>query len=201
MAKGSLFRKTPFFWLYFVFGALGVTLGVFLLPIWNDTSVFWKGWGSIAVGFIMFAAVVLYIILFLARQFGKEKREIIRILVVVEIVVFALIALGCLLDEFKVINVGGPCVILGMAFWIRGVISAIKGYLYRHTHEERRYSVADFAVAIFLITFGTILMVRPLFTELHLIWLGSIAVILASVFIILIGIILIPDKKRKNGKN
>lgn len=198
MAKGSFFRKTPFFWLYFLFGALGLALGVFLLPVWNETSVFWKDWGSVAVSFIMFAGVVLYIVLFLARQFGKERREIIRILVVVEIVVFALIALGCLLDEFKVINVGGPCVILGMALWIRGVISAIKGYLYRHTHEEHRYSVADLALALFLITFGTILMVRPLFTELHLIWVGSVAVILASVFIILIGIILIPDgKKRK----
>lgn len=197
MAKSSFFKKTPFFWLYFVLGALGLTLGVFLLPIWNDTSVFWKSWGGVAVSFIIFAAIVLYMVLFLARQFRKERREIIRILIVVEIVVFALIALGCLLDEFKVINVGGPCVILGMALWIRGVIGAIKGYLYRHTHEERRYSVVDLAVAIFLLTFGAILMVRPLFTELHLIWLGSIAVILASLFMIFIGMLLIPDKKRK----
>ena len=197
MAKSSLLRKTSFFWLYFVFGALGLTLGVFLLPVWGETSVFWRGWGRAAVSFIMFAAIVLYIVLFLARQFGKERREIIRMLAVVEMVVFALVALGCILDEFKVINVGGPCVILGMALWIRGVIITIKGYLYRHTHEERRYTVIDLAVAIFLITFGTILMVRPLFTEYHLIWVGAIAVILASLFIIFIGMLVVPDKKRK----
>ena len=196
MAKTSFFRKTPFFWLYFVLGALGLTLGVFLLPIWGATSVFWKGWGSAAVSFIMFVAIILYMVLFLARQFGKERREVIKILVVVEMVVFAIIALGCLLDEFKVINVGGPCVVLGMALWIRGVIGAIKGYLYRHTHEESRYSVVDLAVAIFLLTFGAILMARPLFSEYHLIWFGSIAVILASLIVIFIGLLLIPDKKR-----
>ncbi len=197
MVKSFFFRKTSFFWLYFIFGALGLTLGVFLLPVWDGTSVFWKSWGRAAVSFIMFAAILLYIVLFLVKQFAVERREIIRILVVVEIVVFSLVALGCLLNEFKVINVGGPCVILGMALWIRGVIINIKGYLYRHTREERRYTVADLAVAIFLITFGTILMVRPLFTEYHLIWVGSIAVILASLFIIFMGMLVIPDKKRK----
>lgn len=197
MAKSSFLRKTPFFWLYFVCGALGLTLGVFLLPIWDGTSVFWRDLGRAAVGFIMSAAIILYIAFFLTRQLGKERREIIRMLIVVEIVVFALVALGCLLDEFKVINVGGPCVILGMALWIRGVIIDIKGYLYRHTQEERRYTVIDLAIAIFLITFGTILMVRPLFTEYHLIWASAIAVILSSLFIIFIGMLVIPDKKRK----
>lgn len=200
MSKSAFnIKKTPFFWAYFVAGALLLTLGIFLLPIWEDASVFWKDWGRAAVNLIMFAAIVLYIFLFLVRQFRKERRESVKMLVIVEIVIFAVIALGLILEQFALISVGGPCAILGMALWIRGVISVIKGYLYKHTSEERRYSVAELAIAIALITFGTVLVVKPLFTELDLIWICSVAVIILAVVTLLCGILAMPQSK-KTGK-
>ena len=188
-------KKTPFFWLYFTAGGLGIILGIFLLPVWKNTSVFWRDWGNIAVNLIMLISIAAYIFFYLIPSFKKEHRESIRMLIVIECVLFAVIALGCVFEQFKVINLSGPCVILGMALWIRGVIYVVKGYLYRHSSGERHYSLIDITFAIALVTVGAVLVVRPFFTELHLTWVGSIAVIVTAVILIIFGITSIPKDR------
>ena len=76
-------------------------------------------------------------------------------------------------------------------------LGVIGGYLYRHTSDEKKYSIIELLVSILLLTLGTALVVRPFFTELTILWILSIAVILLGVLLILLGILSIPEKKNK----
>lgn len=44
--NSSLVKKTKFIWMYFVAASLLIVLGVFLLPILEDLSVFFKNWSN-----------------------------------------------------------------------------------------------------------------------------------------------------------
>ncbi len=197
MAKSVLnMKKTKLFPLYFISAALVIALGVMLLPVFSGTELFFADWGSYAVNLLICAALILYIFLYLVRALKRARRESVRMLIVVEIVLFSIIALGTVLEQFNVIKLGGPCVILGVAVWLRGVVGAVGGYLYRHTSEEKRYGMIEFLVSILLVTLGTALVVRPFFTERDILWILSVALIISGALLAVVGIVSMPEKKK-----
>jgi hypothetical protein len=168
-----------------------------LLPVFSETELFFADWGKYAVNLLICAALVLYIFLYLVRALKRARRESIRMLIVVEIVLFSIIALGTVLEQFNVIKLGGPCVILGVAVWLRGTVGAVGGYLYRHTSEEKRYGMIEFLVSVALITLGTALVVRPFFTERDILWILSLTLIVLGVLLAVIGVASMPERKKK----
>ena len=62
-------EKTKLFWLYFVASALLITLGVFLLPVWSNTNVFFKDWSNNSIDIILAVLVILYVIFYLFKNF------------------------------------------------------------------------------------------------------------------------------------
>ena len=186
-------QKSKFFWAYFVLGGLLLTFGVFLLPIWTEFNVFWKGWGEIIINLFMFLLISVYVFGYLLRKLNKEKNKNIIILVVMEMVILLLIAIGCILEMFDTFHIGGPCVILGAALWLRGVVHILKGYFLRHTKKEQP-SFALLLLAVVLVTVGTVLVVNPFFDVSHLIWVMASTVIAIGCVCVLWGVLMIPQK-------
>ena len=186
-------QKTKFFWAFFVLGAFILTFGVFLLPVWKDSNVFWKGWGEFAINLFMFLLITIYVFGYLLRKLKKEKNKTIIILIVMEMIILLLIAVGCILEMFDVLHVGGPCVILGAALWLRGVVHIMKGYFYRHTKKEQ-FSFALLLLAIFFVTIGTALVINPFFDSAHLIWVMASTVLAIGCVTVICGFLAIPHK-------
>lgn len=189
-------RKSKFFWAYFVFGGLLLTLGVFLLPIWTEFNVFWKGWGEIIINLFVFFLINMYVFGYLLRKLNKEKNKNIIILIVTEMVILLLIAVGCILEMFDTVQIGGPCVILGAAFWLRGAVHILKGYFYRNNKKEQS-SFALLLLAIVFVTGGTVLVINPFFEARHLIWVMASTVIAIGCVCVLWGVLSIPHKSDK----
>ena len=61
-------QKTKLFWLYFVASALLITLGIFLLPVWSNSNVFFKDWSNNSIDIILAILIVLYVVFYLLKK-------------------------------------------------------------------------------------------------------------------------------------
>ncbi len=197
--------KTKFFWAYIVLGVLGIILGIMLMPVWDSCPdwVFWKSWGRQIINIIICVCIILYLCLFLLKKIMKRTNGVVKVLTIVEFVILALIALGCILQQFKIINVGGACAILGLALWCRGTVEIFRAYYHQKGNNER-YPVWWLAVAIALVTFGTYIFARPFFSDIVILWIFVILILLVSIILIVDGILAKPashkNKKQKKTK-
>lgn len=190
-------KKTKLFWLFFVTGVLAILLGIMFMPIWQNAGdwVFWKDWGQNLVNVIIFACIVLYLCLFLVKKIRRRSNGVVKVLTIVEFVLMSLIALGCILQQFKVINIGGACAILGLALWCRGVVEIFRAYYHQHGNNDR-YSLWWLVCAIALVSVGVYLFAKPLFSDVTLIWIFAILLILAGIILFIDGFLAKPVSKK-----
>ena len=189
-------RKSRLYWLYYIL-AVALTAGAIVLaPIWGSTDVFFKSWGSKIINILLAVAILYYVILYLFKKV-RSSRGAVQILTAVEIVLLSLIALGCVLSQFRVINVSDPCQILGLALWLRGVIELVRAYYYRGSSSTIKYSLLQLAIAIAMVSFGVYLFARPFISRVAIQWILVCALLIFAVFTLLYGISAKPNKKKK----
>ena len=190
-------KKTKLFWLFFVTGVLAILLGIMFMPIWQNAGdwVFWKDWGQNLVNIIIFACIVLYLCLFLVKKIRRRSNGVVKVLTIVEFVLMSLIALGCILQQFKVINIGGACAILGLALWCRGVVEIFRSYYHQHGNNDR-YPLWWLVCAIALVSVCVYLFAKPLFSDVTLIWIFAILLILAGIILFIDGFLAKPVSKK-----
>ncbi len=202
-------KKTKLWWLYLVVGILMLILGIMLMPVWGKCPdwVFWKDWGMKIVNLIICACIVAYLVLYLVKKIRQRANGVVKVLTIIEFVILTLIAIGCVLQQFKVINVGGACAILGLALWCRGVVEIFRAYYHQHGNNEY-YPVWWLAVAIFLVSIGVYMFVKPFFQDIHILWIFVVLVLLLAIILIVDGILAKPvskkakkDKKEKKQKS
>lgn len=198
-------KKTKFFWAYIVAGILLVVLAILFAPIWTNFGdwCFWKSWGTKIINLIIAAVLIAYLFGYLLKKVIHSGKGTTKILTIVEFVLLSLVALGCILSQFKVINVNGACKIFGLALWCRGVVEAVRGYFYRHNPESKvKYPLWYFCLVIAMITFGTYAFAKPFFTDTQLLWVFVVCMILAGVLFIVYGCMTKPKgtKKAKEAK-
>ncbi len=125
--------------------ALFLTLGILLIPA--------IGISSVVLNYIVAAVLLLYLFLFLVKKLTVAKGTIL-VLTVVEFIVIILIALGLILKELQVINLGETFQIIGLVIWLRGVVCLVKGYLISSPEARRKYSLLLFLGYIAMVTAG-----------------------------------------------
>lgn len=195
-------KKTKLFWLYLVIGILALILAIMLMPVWNSAPdwVFWKSWGIQIVNLIIFVCILLYLILFLLQKIRKRSNGVVKVLTIIEFVILSLIALGCILQQFKVINVGGACAILGLALWCRGTVELFRAYYHQKGNNDK-YPIWWLIIAIVLVTFGTYIFAKPIFQDIVILWIFVILILLCSLILIVDGILAKPaSTKTKKTK-
>ena len=130
----------------------------------------------------------------------KRTNGVVKVLTIIEFVILALIALGCILQQFKVINVGGACAILGLALWCRGTVEIFRAYYHQKGNNEK-YPVWWLAVAIALVTLGTYIFAKPVFSDVVILWIFVILILLVSIILIVDGILAKPASGKKKSKS
>lgn len=184
-------KKTKWFWVFFVVAAVGLALGIFLLPVWKNANVFWRDWSTDALDLILFVVILLYVC-WLIKSVKEEASPVVKKLKIVEIVVLCLLAVCCLLQYFDILSFIGPCFVFGAIFWCRGCLYIVKAYLFTHKKKEN-YPLFLLIVSILLVTVGAMLMVRPV-QNAGFIWIVAIAVLVVSLASLVYGFLSIPSK-------
>lgn len=177
-------KKIKLYWLYFVFGSLIVVLSLLFAPFWNAIDeklvqlfhispvyddqgviikeasvIFWKNWGSVALGFILAALIVVYVVTIITwRLKKKNQHRIVRILTAIEFSIMILLIVGCILVSFGVVVFLKYIQIVGLALWIRGFVETFAAYYYDQKKKEvEDYPVWYLLLNICFVTFGTLL--------------------------------------------
>lgn len=189
-------KKTKFFWLYMLGGALLAALGVLFMPFWRKTSAPFASWGSNFINLIIAVCIVAYVGVFLLKRVKNYRASMSQILAIVEIVLMMVIAVACVLSTFAVQVISlSTCAILGVIFWCRGAVEIYSAVYYK-PEGQTKYSHLKLLFAILFVTFGSFLLAKPLFSDIQLQWIVSCLIVLLGLGVVGLGIYVKPPKKK-----
>ena len=199
MAKrDNQLQKTKLFWVYFIASALLLVIGIFLLPVWNNTDVFFKDWSSRAMEIIIAGLILLYVGFYLIKNFNRylvRKSMSLKIIKIVEISLLVILSVLCILEQFGVTAFMNPCFAVGLALYLRGIVMGVGAFLYLHGSSEK-YSIFHLVFTFVALTLGTIMMIRPFSGNIFM-WVVAVSLLVAAVIFIIVGILTKPKKEKK----
>lgn len=192
---GNFMKRFKNDWLvYFILSVLAIGLGIVLIV--EDCK-----FGLDILNIVIAVLLIVYLILYLAPIMSKKRGKI-QILTIVEFVIIALIALGLVLQQFKVFNIAGSCKILGLVLWLRAVVELFRAYFYRGKENSGySYSIWYFIIMLVLITLGTWMFASPFFADKQVVIALAVILFLLAVTFIILGIIYVPKANKKSKKN
>lgn len=185
--------------LFIVLGALAVIVAILFAPFWKDTDVFFADWGMTALNLMIAAVLLVYLFTFLFPKILHGSRGAVLVLTLVEFLCIFLIALGCILTQFKVLNISGACAILGLCLFCRGTVEIFRAYYYRGG-SSKPYPVWWLGVAILMVAFGTYCFAKPLFTDEQILWIFVVFLLLLGAALITYGCLCRPKSKTQKTK-
>ena len=92
--QGFEVKPTKLFWAYWVLAACCLALGIFLLPVWNNTGVFWNTWASEGLGILLFILITVYVIYSIGGV-KKDDEKLKNAIKIAEILLLVVVALLC----------------------------------------------------------------------------------------------------------
>lgn len=195
MSKNLVIKKNKLFWLFIVLGAIVLLFGVTLLPVWKDIDIFFASWSDAGVNIVLFAILVFYIVLLINRNLVKRKSKFIVGITIIELIVLLFVAVSCLLQQFNVFSIFGPCFVFGLMIYFRGLVNVLEPYFssISTNNSKARLSVL---VSIVLLTVGAIMMVIKVPNNIFN-WIIAITILLVAVLLVLFGILSMPKKEKK----
>ena len=189
-------KKTNLFWLYFIGTAILVVLGILLLPVWSNTDVFFKTWSNAAIDIILAVLLILYVMFYLVKNLKNDaSNKILRIVEIIEIVLLLLISVLCVLEQFNVTDFIGPCLAIGLTFYLRGIVLGIDCYLHAQDKNEN-FSLLTLIFMFASLTFGSMIIVNPIYGD-GFMWIISISILVIAIVLSVFGALAIPDKKKE----
>lgn len=175
--------------LYLILSVVSIALGIILLV--NNYKIGLEILNiAIAIMLVIYLAVFLFPII-------KNKQGKMKVLTIVEFVLICIIAVGLVLQQFKVFNIVGACKIIGLVIWLRAVVELFRAYFYRGSENGKKYASWYFCLMIVLITAGTFMFAKPFFTDKQAVLALSIICFIIAIVLISFGIAYAPKSKRK----
>ena len=184
------------FWVYILLGALSFLAAFFFAPVWQSTDMPWASLGQTVLELLIAACLFVYLFAFLLGKILHGGRGVVMLLTVLEFSCLFLIAVGCVLSQFRVINLSGACAILGLCLLCRGVVEIFRAYYYRGG-SSRPYPVWWLAISIAMVIFGTYCIAKPLFDDNSVLWFFVVVLLLLAVVLIAYGIASRPHSGAK----
>lgn len=182
--KKSLIKAIAMFVLAAVLIAAGV---IFLPPVTN--------YGEIVLLIIIGILLLVYVYGYLLPKVTLKSKGVILLLTLIEMALHTVLALTCIFTKFF----GTPIfkdgfVILGVAMWIRGVVETFRAYYYRG--NGTKYPLYKVAITVLLITGGTYLYLKPIITNIQLVYGLCFAFFGCAILLVVLGIL-----KIRKGRN
>ena len=174
-------------------GILTLTLALVLAPFWGKIweGCPWKNVGSKIVSYAIAAVIILYLATFVFKKIKRSKGTI-KFLTLIEFTLLGLVAVGLVINQLQILNITNPSVILGIAFYARGVIELFRAY-YHQRDSKAKYPISWLIVAILFVTAGVYFMVSKLVTIEIILYVLVGALALVGLYLLLVGFISKPQ--------
>ena len=170
-----------------VIATLFLALGIVMLPPFEI---------GIKVLNVLFAVLlVCYLVSFLYDKI-KRARGSILVLSFVEFIIVSIVAIGQLLQQFKLFNLSSGCATLGFVLAVRGIFSVIEMYMLASTSKRARYNLPLFIGYLALASVGVFLLARPFISDLIINWVLSGVCFLIAVIFTGFALLYAPRKKK-----
>ena len=187
-------KKSIFYIFYLIFGVACLVL--FILTFFEGPRNFIVDKAKIIVGLV----IIVYAILFLLPYtFKKKESALINFLTFIELGIIALIGIVLMCSDNKILDIDRS---LGLVVYIFGLTEIIRGYHSNGGVKLFKSAILNGLIKyfnIFLITLGTyIFFGRPFGTNIVL--AIRITLMALAIFAVIIGLLKIPKKKKKEGK-
>ena len=163
-----------------------ITLGAVMLILPKD-------FGLQMLELLTALALTLYIVFDLIDRV-RGSRGTVRILTIVELAVVMVLALGMLLQQFRVLRITEVCSIVGLLLWMRGCIGLIRGNLLSVPESRKQDPVWHLFVSIAMVTVGTWQFVRPLMENRMLVYVLAAAAVLLGLYLCYLTVCLFTGK-------
>ena len=158
-------KKTRFFWLYYILGAIAIIISILFAPFWKEinTNIPMAYWYEYCLGLLIGISIFIYIFTILLRRIKSPGHgKVIRVLMGLEFAFMVVLATFCILEsvlheneQFRFFN---TLEILSFVIWIRGFVEIINAYYYEK-ESQQKYPIWFLMINIFLISVGPILFV------------------------------------------
>lgn len=168
--------------LFFIVAAILLTLGIIILP--EVTNI-----GLTILHILIGLCILAYAYGFLLTKVVIKSKGTILVLSLVELILLTFIAVTCILKTWISISfIDEGCLILGLAFWIRGVVESFRSHLSNST-SGKKYAIYKVVMNILLITVGTWIFVSPIFTNHQLLYVFAGVFICSCITCIVLGVL------------
>lgn len=164
-----------------------LALGIIMLPPF--------GIGIYMLNVLLAASIVVYFLVYILEKLKRTKGAIF-LLTVSETVVYFIVVIDLILEQFRLLDALNVCRALGIVLWVRGTVSAIGMYIQATGSIRRRGSTAGFVLRIFLICIGMYLMAHPSLTDKFLNWSICILFFISSLLFGGLALLFSPSKKK-----
>lgn len=173
--------------LSFVVASLLIAIGIIILPEVSNI-------GNTLLNYVLSLFILIYVFLFLIRKTSKVSQTKL-IFLIIEIVLDIVIALSLIINEIgNIINIRESFSVIGLVLMLHSVFNVMRGFIVSNKTE---YPFAILVLDLLLIIFGSIMLVRPLLTNVQMLYLTSIISFVISIITIIFGILLLKKKKVK----
>ena len=189
--------KNEFYWAFYILAALGAFLGFVLMPIWENTSLFFHDWGSRYFHSLVAAILLLYVFLFLFGEAKNEQKKPLCHFIIVEISILFVVAIFAILQQLHILYLFGPARAFGVALWLRGCFYLTRAYILPKG-KKSGVPVYLFITALGLISLGTYLLTHDFLGNTFL-WLVSISILILAVASLVYGVLSTPSKAKKKS--
>lgn len=157
------------FIVYLVLGILLVAFGIVIFPFVTEL-------GRDILKIVTAIFLIIYLITFLLPKLMHKRNSLILAFHIIEFVVVALIALGNILSQFKIINVSGVSQTIGLTLFMRGLSELVISYC--ATDKKKKF--VFFMLDVAILTLGVYLFAKPLISD-------ETALIILGILFILVG--------------
>ena len=192
-------KKTKMFWGYWILAVVFIVLGIFLMPVWGNTDVFWKNWWVPGVYLFIALLLGLYLFGYLIRKIKSGSNGTVKVLTIIEFILLGLIALACIFIAIPQIRASVPavtteaCRIIGVALYLRGVVEIFRAY---YNHDKSHYPVWWLCIVILFVTLGVWMFLQPFFRNVQIAWGLSILVLILGVIFLIDGFLAKPASRK-----
>lgn len=185
-----------------IIGVISLIAALLFAPIWGKfwDKCPWKTWGMDILYILIAVVIVCYLVLFLFKRIKSASKRVIQVLTIVEFAILALIALGCIFKQFNIINISSACQIFALALWSRGAVELFRAYYYRADTKEV-YPVWYLAIAISMVSAGAYFFAKPFIQDPAILWIFVICIAVFGLLLLVLGINNKKQKKPISKKN
>lgn len=170
-----------------------------ILAVLGVLMIVLPDFGNTVLQYLVAAALLFYGIVYLIPEVKSAGGKI-QILVIVELFLVVLVAIGLVISSLRILSLGSACQIFGVILWIRGLIDLCRSYLAHGTAGQKHYPFWRLLLSVLILSVGVYIFAKPVISDQTLVYIIAVLLLLLAIVLLYLMAKVLP-KGKKAGKS